>query len=148
MLGYFYLKMSQKTVKLNPHFFSLFQDRHVKGANRDPQMDSSQDYHLQSGYENKTHTVLRFNRRYDTCDPRDLKITVNISQSQLILKILITKLARNFLSLRIQHILLIFFTSRNCEKFRSEFRLRKRSDIIHSALIFLHIWFFLFGDPL
>ncbi|XP_014221453.1 MOXD1 homolog 2 [Trichogramma pretiosum] len=51
------------------------QDRHVKGANREPQMDSSQDYHLQSGYENKTHTVLRFNRRYDTCDPRDLKIT-------------------------------------------------------------------------
>ncbi|XP_014208598.1 MOXD1 homolog 2 [Copidosoma floridanum] len=51
------------------------QDRHVKGANRDPQMDSSQDYHLQSGYENKTHTVLRFSRRYDTCDPRDLKIT-------------------------------------------------------------------------
>ncbi|KAL7291548.1 hypothetical protein TKK_0014803 [Trichogramma kaykai] len=51
------------------------EDRHVKGANREPQMDSSQDYHLQSGYENKTHTVLRFNRRYDTCDPRDLKIT-------------------------------------------------------------------------
>ena len=55
----------------------VLQDRHVKGANREPQMDSSQDYHLQSGYENKTHTVLRFNRRYDTCDPRDLKITVS-----------------------------------------------------------------------
>jgi hypothetical protein len=59
------------------HVFFSFQDRHIKGANRDPQMDSSQDYHLQSGYENKTHTVLRFNRRYDTCDNRDLKITVS-----------------------------------------------------------------------
>lgn len=39
-------------------------------------MDSSQDYRLLLGYENKTHTVLRFSRRYDTCDPRDLKITV------------------------------------------------------------------------
>jgi len=54
----------------------LFQDRHVKDASRDPQMDSSQDYRLLLGYENKTHTVLRFSRRYDTCDPRDLKITV------------------------------------------------------------------------
>jgi len=39
-------------------------------------MDSSQDYRLLLGYENKTHTVLRFSRQYDTCDPRDLKITV------------------------------------------------------------------------
>ncbi|XP_034935719.1 MOXD1 homolog 2 isoform X2 [Chelonus insularis] len=51
------------------------QDRHVKDSNRDPAMDSSQDYHLLLGYENKTHTVLRFSRQYDTCDPRDLKIT-------------------------------------------------------------------------
>lgn len=53
-----------------------FQDRHVKDANKDPVMDSSQDYTLLLGYENKTHTVLRFSRRYDTCDLRDLKITV------------------------------------------------------------------------
>ncbi|XP_043249657.1 MOXD1 homolog 2 [Colletes gigas] len=51
------------------------QDRHVKNASGDPQMDSSQDYYLQLGYENKTHTVLRFSRQYDTCDLRDLKIT-------------------------------------------------------------------------
>ncbi|XP_033223528.1 MOXD1 homolog 2 [Belonocnema kinseyi] len=56
------------------------QDRHVKDAGRDPQMDSSQDYHLQLGYENKTHTVLRFSRQYDTCDPRDLKITNDTMQ--------------------------------------------------------------------
>ncbi|XP_063980293.1 MOXD1 homolog 2 [Diachasmimorpha longicaudata] len=56
------------------------QDRHVKDSNRDPQMDSSQDYHLLLGYENKTHTVLRFSRQYDTCDPRDLKITNDTMQ--------------------------------------------------------------------
>ncbi|XP_023290728.1 MOXD1 homolog 2 [Orussus abietinus] len=56
------------------------QDRHVKDAGRDPQMDSSQDYRLLLGYENKTHTVLRFSRRYDTCDPRDLKITNDTMQ--------------------------------------------------------------------
>ncbi|XP_012063629.1 PREDICTED: MOXD1 homolog 2 [Atta cephalotes] len=56
------------------------QDRHVKDASRDPQMDSSQDYRLLLGYENKTHTVLRFSRRYDTCDPRDLKITNDTMQ--------------------------------------------------------------------
>ncbi|XP_015115533.1 MOXD1 homolog 2 [Diachasma alloeum] len=56
------------------------QDRHVKDSNRDPQMDSSQDYHLLLGYENKTHTVLRFSRQYDTCDTRDLKITNDTMQ--------------------------------------------------------------------
>ncbi|XP_031841330.1 DBH like monooxygenase olf413 [Nomia melanderi] len=56
------------------------QDRHVKGANKDPVMDSSQDYTLLLGYENKTHTVLRFSRRYDTCDLRDLKITNDTMQ--------------------------------------------------------------------
>lgn len=56
--------------------YCSFQDRHVKDASRDPQMDLSQDYCLLLGYENKTHTILRFSRRYDTCDPRDLKITV------------------------------------------------------------------------
>ncbi|KAG6798060.1 MOXD1 homolog 2 [Apis laboriosa] len=56
------------------------QDRHVKNSSKDPQMDSSQDYCLLLGYENKTHTVLRFSRRYDTCDPRDLKITNDTMQ--------------------------------------------------------------------
>ncbi|XP_015434630.1 PREDICTED: MOXD1 homolog 2 [Dufourea novaeangliae] len=56
------------------------QDRHVKDASKDPEMDSSQDYTLLLGYENKTHTVLRFFRRYDTCDPRDLKITNDTMQ--------------------------------------------------------------------
>ncbi|GLV45506.1 olf413 [Carabus blaptoides fortunei] len=57
-----------------------FQDRHVKmfpggGTEREPEVDSSQDYQLLLGYENSTHTVLRFRRRLDTCDPNDLPIT-------------------------------------------------------------------------
>jgi hypothetical protein len=39
-------------------------------------VDSSQDYELLLGYENGTHTVIRFRRRYDTCDPHDHRITV------------------------------------------------------------------------
>ncbi|KAL2713055.1 MOXD1 2 isoform X1 [Vespula squamosa] len=54
----------------------LLQDRHMKDVSKDPEVDSSQDYRLLLGYENKTHTVLRFSRRYDTCDSRDLKITL------------------------------------------------------------------------
>ncbi|XP_076643114.1 DBH like monooxygenase olf413 [Halictus rubicundus] len=56
------------------------QDRHVKDTSKDPEMDSSQDYTLLLGYENKTHTVLRFFRRYNTCDPRDFKITNDTMQ--------------------------------------------------------------------
>ncbi|KAK2584480.1 hypothetical protein KPH14_006855 [Odynerus spinipes] len=56
------------------------QDRHMKDASKDPEVDSSQDYRLLLGYENKTHTVLRFSRRYDTCDSRDLKITNDTMQ--------------------------------------------------------------------
>uniref|UniRef100_A0A182WEP3 DOMON domain-containing protein n=1 Tax=Anopheles minimus TaxID=112268 RepID=A0A182WEP3_9DIPT len=44
-------------------------DRHVKKhGNGEPLVDSSQDYVLLLGYENQTHTVLRFKRKLDTCD--------------------------------------------------------------------------------
>ncbi|CAH1248491.1 MOXD1 [Branchiostoma lanceolatum] len=36
-----------------------------------PPVDESQDWELVSGYENATHTVLRFNRKLMTCDDRD-----------------------------------------------------------------------------
>ncbi|CAH1233409.1 MOXD1 [Branchiostoma lanceolatum] len=36
-----------------------------------PPVDESQDWELVSGYENGTHTVLRFNRKLTTCDVRD-----------------------------------------------------------------------------
>lgn len=57
-----------------------FQDRHVKDSpgssiDREPEVDPSQDYQLLLGYENNTHTVLRFWRRLDTCDNHDIPIT-------------------------------------------------------------------------
>ncbi|KAF5282737.1 hypothetical protein FQR65_LT02734 [Abscondita terminalis] len=57
-----------------------FQDRHVKespgnSVDREPEVDPSQDYQLLLGYENNTHTVLRFRRRLDTCDHHDVPIT-------------------------------------------------------------------------
>nr|XP_022919190.1 MOXD1 homolog 2 [Onthophagus taurus]XP_022919191.1 MOXD1 homolog 2 [Onthophagus taurus] len=52
-----------------------FQDRHVTNADREPEVDSSQDYQLLLGYENSTHTVLRFRRQLDTCDHHDIPIT-------------------------------------------------------------------------
>lgn len=61
---------------------SLLQDRHVKDSpgslvDREPEVDPSQDYQLLLGYENSTHTVLRFKRRLDTCDYHDIPITVS-----------------------------------------------------------------------
>ncbi|XP_049539223.1 MOXD1 homolog 2-like [Anopheles darlingi] len=48
------------------------QDRHIR-ADSDgvPIVDGSQDYTLLLGYENITHTVIRFKRSLDTCDMKD-----------------------------------------------------------------------------
>ena len=48
-------------------------DRHAVGNNV-PYLDTSQDYHLISGYENDTHTVVTFSRAWDTCDDQDLAL--------------------------------------------------------------------------
>lgn len=65
----------------NPFPFSLpLQDRHIKknSVDGDPVVDPSQDYFLLHGYENATHTVLRFKRKLDTCDTaNDVPITVS-----------------------------------------------------------------------
>jgi hypothetical protein len=53
----------------------MLQDRYA-GERDEPKEDPSQDCELLLGYENGTHTVIRFRRRYDTCDPNDYRITV------------------------------------------------------------------------
>ena len=66
-----------------------FQDRHIPihSQNGEPVLDHSQDYVLLSGYENKTHTVIRFRRKLDTCDEKyDVSITVSLPSAQLMLK--------------------------------------------------------------
>uniref|UniRef100_A0A182MXM9 DOMON domain-containing protein n=1 Tax=Anopheles dirus TaxID=7168 RepID=A0A182MXM9_9DIPT len=49
------------------------QDRHIRPDSPDgePIVDPSQDYTLLLGYENTTHTVIRFKRNLDTCDMKD-----------------------------------------------------------------------------
>ncbi|XP_030078651.1 MOXD1 homolog 2 [Drosophila hydei] len=56
---------------------TYFQDRHVtRNGDTEPVVDPSQDYMLMLGYENATHTVLRFRRKLDTCDAsHDIAIT-------------------------------------------------------------------------
>lgn len=50
-----------------------------KNGDGQPVVDSSQDYVLLLGYENQTHTVLRFKRKLDTCDVAyDVPITVSV----------------------------------------------------------------------
>ncbi|XP_067643545.1 MOXD1 homolog 2 isoform X3 [Eurosta solidaginis] len=58
---------------------TYFQDRHIqRNGNFEPIVDPSQDYILMLGYENSTHTVLRFRRKLDTCDTiHDIAITNN-----------------------------------------------------------------------
>lgn len=55
------------------------QDRHInKDGNIEPVVDPSQDYSLMLGYENNTHTVMRFQRKLVTCDiSHDVPITVS-----------------------------------------------------------------------
>ena len=59
-------------------------DRHAVGNNV-PYLDTSQDYHLISGYENDTHTVVTFSRAWDTCDDQDLALGQDTARLILIL---------------------------------------------------------------
>lgn len=44
----------------------------------EPVVDPAQDYVLIAGYENVTHTVMRFQRKLDTCDATyDIPISVS-----------------------------------------------------------------------
>jgi len=52
----------------------FFQDRHATDRD-EPEVDQSQDYEMLLGYENGTHTVFTFRRKYDTCDHHDYRIT-------------------------------------------------------------------------
>nr|XP_042896022.1 DBH-like monooxygenase protein 1 isoform X2 [Parasteatoda tepidariorum] len=53
---------------------AFLQDRYAH-KNGIPVLDDQQDWHLLSGYENITHTILQFSRKFDTCDQQDIPIT-------------------------------------------------------------------------
>ncbi|KFB49438.1 hypothetical protein ZHAS_00017542 [Anopheles sinensis] len=47
-------------------------DRHIRAdSDGEPLVDPSQDYRMQFGFVNQTHTVFRFKRNLDTCDMKD-----------------------------------------------------------------------------
>lgn len=49
-----------------------------KTGDGEPLVDPQQDYELLLGYENATHTVMRFRRKLNTCDTaHDIVITVS-----------------------------------------------------------------------
>ncbi|KAI8037808.1 hypothetical protein M5D96_009309 [Drosophila gunungcola] len=64
----------------NLRVLRTMKDRHVtRNGDPEPVVDPSQDYMLMLGYENATHTVLRFRRKLDTCDPsHDIAITLQV----------------------------------------------------------------------
>ncbi|KAI5711822.1 hypothetical protein M8J75_003369 [Diaphorina citri] len=46
-------------------------DCHGGGGHAAPMKDQQQNYELLTGYQNDTHTVIRFSRAWDTCDSQD-----------------------------------------------------------------------------
>lgn len=43
-------------------------------------MDDQQDWELLNGFENNTHTVIHFSRKFDTCDQQDRPVTNNTAR--------------------------------------------------------------------
>jgi len=58
-----------------------FQDRFAD-AKAIPPMDEQQDYELTGFQESGGKTLLKFERKFNTCDPRDRLLKVNISLKQ------------------------------------------------------------------
>lgn len=53
-----------------------FQDRHATGHST-PKIDSWQDYEPISLQEDSGKTIMKFKRKFETCDPDDNSIKVN-----------------------------------------------------------------------
>lgn len=61
----------------NPEYLNCSQDCHGGGGHAAPMKDQQQNYELLTGFQNDTHTVIRFSRAWDTCDSQDdLVLTV------------------------------------------------------------------------
>ena len=64
-------------------FIDLFLKDRFADAQSCPPLDKENNYNLTGFEESEGKTVLRFSRKFDTCDPRDRKIEVilNIAYS-------------------------------------------------------------------
>lgn len=57
----------------------LDKDAHVE--NREPEVDTQQNWKLLGAWEKGNRTYLSFSRPFDTCDPQDYAITVSLTLS-------------------------------------------------------------------
>ena len=72
----------------------MFKDRFAD-AKALPPIDEQQDYELTGFQESGGKTLLKFKRKFDTCDPRDRKLEVNFIEPEGII-IAIDKLISHF----------------------------------------------------
>ena len=68
--------MKLRRHELHEIFKSLFQDRYAV-ARAVPPIDDQQDYQLTDFKESDGKTLLKFTRKFDTCDSRDKKLEVS-----------------------------------------------------------------------
>ena len=72
-------------------FVFFLQDRYAEAMSLPP-MDEQQDYELTGFQESGGKTLLKFNRKFDTCDTRDKKLEVNFLISVVIFWLFYTKM--------------------------------------------------------
>ena len=66
------------------HKLFILQDRYAD-SKAVPPVDDQQDYELTDFQESDGKTLLKFKRKFDTCDPRDRKLEVSISAHHFLL---------------------------------------------------------------
>lgn len=60
------------------HYYFFEQDCHgIGGENDVPAQDDTQNFQIEEGFQNATHTQIQFRRSLQTCDPHDIAITVS-----------------------------------------------------------------------
>lgn len=67
-------------LKINRFLYVICKDSHgIEESNAAPVTDTSQDAHVLEGFQNETHTSVTFIRNWQTCDPQDHRLTVNVN---------------------------------------------------------------------
>lgn len=71
-------KKKEKWKQNKKYVCDWLQDCHgIGGDNTTPVKDDTQNVQIEEGYQNGTHTQIIFRRALETCDPRDVTITVS-----------------------------------------------------------------------
>ena len=75
-----------------------FSGHHATGHST-PQIDSQQDYELISLQEDSGKTIMKFKRKFDTCDPDDNKVQVKRAKGRGGRGAILTKILYNYVSI-------------------------------------------------